>query len=255
MKHLILGVGVLACLTVPAAAHADNNMCTGAILLVPDGSAYTSTFTTDESRWFRFAAKAGRSYAVMTQNDSPTDVQGSVYIGLHGADCSATPLGENFISTYDVEPIGWDYGIGATRGSFKFSSSGGDKSVFLYVYGVVGGKYSIRIQETTLFSNWFFVGGDYMAFTLLRNTTASTVSYVINWRNSNGAIIASQTGVLTPNGSVFKNGGDFPAVLAAVSGTVDVAHTGTPDAIVASTTVLSATTGLSFDAPFLRRMR
>ena len=48
--------------------------------------------------------------------------------------------------------------------------------------------YAVRVVETTLFSNWFFVGGDYSAYTLLRNTTNVNVPYTINWRNAAGVI-------------------------------------------------------------------
>ena len=136
-----------------------------------------------------------------------------------------------------------------------------DMSVYIPVGpDLATNSFRIHVEETTLLSNWFFVGGDYYAFTLLRNTTSlitgsNGIFDRINWRNSAGAIIASENGVLPPNGSVYKNGRDYPAVLAAVSGTVEIIHDGPADAIVASTTVMSPSTGLSFDAPFIRRIR
>jgi hypothetical protein len=54
------------------------------------------------------------------------------------------------------------------------------------------------------------------------------------------------TGLSLPAGSILRS--------AAGSGTVEIVHDGPPDAIVASTTVLSPTTGLSFDAPFVKRV-
>jgi hypothetical protein len=139
-----------------------------------------------------------------------------------------------------------------------------DTAVFIAVEPeLLDSSFRLRVEETTLLSNWFFVGGDYAAFTLLRNTTSSFgpgaptlgIHYRINWRNGFGTIIASTAGMLPPNSGVYKNGRDYPAVLAAVSGTVEIIHDGPADAIVASTTVMSPSTGLSFGAPFIRRGR
>jgi hypothetical protein len=113
--------------------------------------------------------------------------------------------------------------------------------------------FQVRVIDTTLFSNWFFVGGDYAAFTLIRNTTSGAVDYTVRWRSAAGAIVGTSSGNLPGNGSVFVNARDFAGALAAGSGTVEIAHNSSGDALVASTTVLSATTGLSFDAPFMRR--
>jgi len=110
-----------------------------------------------------------------------------------------------------------------------------------------------RVVETTLFSNWFFTGGDYSAFTLLRNTTNAAANYTVNWRSGAGAIVATSSGSLPANGSVFMNARTFPALVATVSGTVEVVHNGSPDALVASSTIMSPSTGLSFDAPFMKR--
>jgi hypothetical protein len=85
------------------------------------------------------------------------------------------------------------------------------------------------------------------------NTTNTTLSYTINWRNSSGTIVATTTATLDGDDSIAIDARSFPGAFAAASGTVEIAHTGFPDAIVASTTVLSGTTGLSFDAPFMKR--
>jgi hypothetical protein len=115
-------------------------------------------------------------------------------------------------------------------------------------------QFRVRVVETTLFSDWFYVGADYSAYTLIRNSMDSGLNYVVNWRNAGGAVVAT-TGMLplAGNGTMFFDARSFAGALAVGHGSVEIAHTGPPGAISASTTVLSATTGLSFDAPFTAR--
>jgi hypothetical protein len=77
--------------------------------------------------------------------------------------------------------------------------------------------------------------------------------YTLTWRNAAGEAVATISGALGADASTYINARDVPAALASVCGTVEITHTGSPEAIVASTTVLSITTGLSFDAPFVQR--
>jgi hypothetical protein len=112
----------------------------------------------------------------------------------------------------------------------------------------------IRFIETTLFCPWFFVAGDYNAFSLLRNTTAGLISgVVVTWRGLNGTVAGSTTVAINPNSTLILNARDFvnPAVFS--NGSIEIAHTASPQAIIGSTTTLSGTTGLGFDAPFEQR--
>ena len=112
----------------------------------------------------------------------------------------------------------------------------------------------IRFMETTLFCPWFFVAGDYNAFTLLRNTTTEPIpGVVVTWRGLNGAVAGTTTVTVNANGTLILNARDFvnPGVFS--NGSIEVAHTGSPQAIVGSTTTLSGTTGLGFDALFEQR--
>jgi len=112
----------------------------------------------------------------------------------------------------------------------------------------------LRVVETTLFCPWFFVAGDYNAFTLLRNTSATDLPLVVvTWRGLNGTI-AGTTNVSVPaNGGLILNARDFvnPALFS--NGTIEVAHYGSPEQLQGSTTTLSGTTGLGFDAQFTQR--
>src|SRR5205807_3374431 len=108
----------------------------------------------------------------------------------------------------------------------------------------------IRITDTTLFCPWFFTGATYNAFSLIRNTTNSSVN--VNWyyRDANGVILLSVSTTLSANGSVSYNPVSA-ANLINVQGTIELTHNGAEGAIVANTTVLSGASGLSFDAPFV----
>lgn len=113
---------------------------------------------------------------------------------------------------------------------------------------------TLHFVETTLFCPWFFVAGDYNAFTLLRNSSATTLSgVVVTWRGLNGTVAGTMTVSVPANGGLALNARDFvnPAVFS--NGTIEVAHTGSPGQLTGSTTTLSATTGLGFDAQFTAR--
>ena len=104
-----------------------------------------------------------------------------------------------------------------------------------------------------LYAQPFVSSGDYSAFTLIRNTTSSDLHYTVNWRDGAGSIVGTIRGTLAGNGSAFVNARDVAGALAAGHGTIEIAHDSSPDAVVATTTVLSATTGLSFDTVFAKR--
>ena len=89
---------------------------------------------------------------------------------------------------------------------------------------------------------------------MLRNTTNSSLNYTVTWRNAAGAVAGTQSGTLGGNASTFFNAREVAGVLPTnASGTVEIAYTGAPGGIAANTTVLSNSSGLSFDAPFYSR--
>lgn len=121
-------------------------------------------------------------------------------------------------------------------------------------------EYTLRFVETTLWTNWFFTGGDYSSFTLLRNTTNLAVVANLRWKAASGADVGTPVLSLSipANGVVIYDARSImscpaPAACAASSGSVEVAHSGSPEAIVGSQTTLSGSTGLSFDTLFFQR--
>jgi hypothetical protein len=115
--------------------------------------------------------------------------------------------------------------------------------------------YSVRIVETTLWSSWYFVGGDYNSFLLMRNTTGSTVHFVATWRNAAGTVVGTSGTLTVPaHGGVGINAKTYITdPVTNYNGTIDIAMDGSPDALVGQMTSLSSTTGLGFDAPLFQR--
>ena len=113
---------------------------------------------------------------------------------------------------------------------------------------------SLRFVETTLFCPWFFIAGDYNAFSLIKNTSDTSLSGVrVTWYGLNGALAATTTVTIPGNGTAIINARDFVNPATFSNGSVVIAHPGSPQQITASTTTLSGTTGLGFDALFVQR--
>jgi hypothetical protein len=112
-------------------------------------------------------------------------------------------------------------------------------------------SYRFTVVETTLWTNWFFVGSDYSSYTLLRNTTATDIHATLTWRDANGTAVASESVTIAGRAIVYRDARASAA--GAIAGSVEVAHDGQREALVGSQTTLSATTGLSFDTIFMQR--
>jgi glucose/arabinose dehydrogenase len=111
--------------------------------------------------------------------------------------------------------------------------------------------HRLRVTETTLWANWWFTGGDYSSFTLVRNTSSTALNVTITWRTEAGAVAGTSSFTLQPGGVEYRDA--RATTSGALSGSVEVAHDGEPDAIVGSQTTLSAAGGLSFDSLLKRR--
>jgi hypothetical protein len=252
LRMVVVVATCLAAVLVPATASADNTSSTGAYSIVPGGPA-SEAFLSDAAgeRWYIFTATAGRSYCAETQGGVSFDTSataGRIDTVMEVYRQDATTL----ISSNDdmaTEPRGF-----VLSRVCWIPTANETNYVMVRRFGPSGAfNIRARVVETTLFSPWFFVGGDYNAFTVLRNTTGSTISFTVNWRNAAGTIVHTLSSTLPANGGTFYGARSFAGVLAAVNGTIDIAFTGSPQALIANTTVMSATTGLSFDAGFSQR--
>jgi hypothetical protein len=240
---ILLGVIVSAR---PAAA--DNTTQAEAVSLMVGQMPLLTPAITDASpeRWYKWRVRAGRSYCVeVSTGDTENNASDSTLEVLRGP--GTLLLGNDDAVT---EPDGYR----SSRICYISSTlDAAENFARVQDLGTGSHQYRIRVVETTLFSDWFYVGADYSAYTLIRNTTDASVTYRVNWRNAAGAVVATTAAPVAGNADVFFDARAFAGALAATNGSVEIAHNGSPDAIVASTTVLSPTTGLSFDAPFMRR--
>lgn len=201
------------------------------------------------SFWFKLQAVTDRSYCVEAGNfeGSFGDKLVDPSLFVYRQDTTT------FITSNDDavhEPLGF---FGA-RACWVMTLSSQTVFVRLTSSLTVNAPTTLRFVETTLFCPWFFIAGDYNSFSLIRNTSSTLLTgVVVRWRSLSGVLSASTTVNISPNGTVILNARDFvdPGVFS--SGSVEIAHTGAPDQLKGSTTTLSGTTGLGFDALFEQR--
>ena len=109
--------------------------------------------------------------------------------------------------------------------------------------------FSIRVTDTTLRSPWFFLAGDYNTFVIVTNTNGTAVHGLVHFWAPTGALLGTAAVDLPANSTVAVSGRE--AAPATSSGSISLEHDGPDGAVTASATTLSATTGLSFDSPFV----
>jgi hypothetical protein len=112
--------------------------------------------------------------------------------------------------------------------------------------------YRVRAVETADWTDWFFIGGPYSSYTLLRNTTSAAVTAQITWRGDSGAVVGTLTVAIPAHGVVYYDARTTTNGTAS-AGSVEVAHDGEPQALMGSQTTLAPATGLSFDTVFFQR--
>jgi hypothetical protein len=118
-------------------------------------------------------------------------------------------------------------------------------------------SFEFRVVESTLFSNFYLGCCGYSGYTFIKNTTTAPVSFSLSYVRAagplSGGVLASYVDTLPPNGLKYVDAATFPGNASSGVGTIEIMHSGPPDAIVATTTVVSGATGLSFDTLFIRR--
>ena len=99
-----------------------------------------------------------------------------------------------------------------------------------------------------MWANWFFTGGDYSSFTLLRNTTNGVIHATLVWRDLAGTQRGSALNITLPaGGDALYDARTQAGVGPGVSGSVEIAYDGETEGLLVSQTTLSGATGLSFD--------
>src|SRR4051794_11241208 len=88
-------LGFVFLIVFSAGARAVNTSCAASTLVVPDGSTHEGTLGAGTTRWYRFVAKAGRSYALMLENLTAADEQASIGITEVVSVCGGAPVAAN----------------------------------------------------------------------------------------------------------------------------------------------------------------
>lgn len=247
-------VGLLTGL--PLSAWAQNTSPATAVhLLVGQTPMVVTLPTATPDRYYDASVVATRSYcaeATAAETETgQTDPVLVVYLDSGGT----TPIGADTGTT--TEPKG----LTAARVCFIAPAT---QTVYIKLSPAVGAEdlaYSLRFVETTLWANWFFVGGDYSSYTLLRNTTNTAVTVDLRWRSDAGPLVATRLAQTIPaNGVLYIDARaagvlscPFPMTCTTLAGSVEVAHTASPEAIVGSQTTLASSSGLSFDTLLFQR--
>lgn len=200
-------------------------------------------------RFYRFFAASGASYHVNSApvgaNDGATEVCGIAVF----ADSACTTFIGFSSGDEDTKDLGGD-------GSSFVAAASQAHTVRIQHSGQVNAfSCATIIQETTLFSPWFFreVANGYDGFVEIRNSDTFTANgIVVTAFNSSGTATGSTTISIPGNGTALVRVSDLGAP-ATGFGSVRIATPQKPGTIVANITTLSGLTGLSFDAPFSRR--
>jgi hypothetical protein len=242
----------LATLLLGATTATANTGSANARELFP-GEAQTQEIAGESSRWYKHHLVAGRSYALLVWAPTMTPPAGQVVLEsvvyLNDGDSIAKVQYD-----LDIEPR---------------MSAGEHAAIQLKIIPTLTQMHRFRVRnlaptaatvnvmlfETTMFSPWFFhsATSGYDGYVTIRNNTANDIILTVTLFSPAGIVLAYEVLTLAPNANTFVRASAAGAVN--TSGSVQIAHLGSINAISANVTTLSPTTGLSFDAPFTPRMQ
>jgi hypothetical protein len=218
----------------PAVARGDNTACAGSWPLVPDGDAQQGTFTAaSQARWFRFAVRPNRSYAVLLEHGSPFDVQPQICsTGRIAGSCLSGPT-PSFVDRSIQEPAESTTNI-VTRFGYKAISA---TDVFFSANQCGGGTtpqdFRVRVVETTLTSPLFTTFNGFETFYRFNNPTNQNVSVTLTLIDDSGVQVASTTFTVNANSTAAtRNTGPTDLNLADnTAGQAYITYDGLPGAI------------------------
>jgi hypothetical protein len=250
-RSLLVSIAVL--LLSPVELLAQNSSPGAAFhLTVGQHDVVQNLANSSSQAWFDVELRPGRSYCASVLSSQQS---------LFGAGMTR---GDPYVTVYQSDATTWvAYNDNTVTEPSSYLQS---RTCFIWpggigTYGYIrvtqntnsANTYDVGIIETTMFCPWFFIGGDYNAFTLIRNTTDSTVNAYIIWRDSTGAIAAWTNVAIAGNGNMALNAKSYVNSAVTSSGSVEITHDASDGALKASTTSLSGTTGIGFDALFETR--
>lgn len=248
-----VSLALLCLVALPLPAMAGLNVSQPLAYPMQAGQRITETVAASTEAWFQYRLTGGHSYCVEVDNSANMASSFSGFdtrIALYDSN-GTTPLGFNNNIDSGMEPRAvWGSRICFIDASVAATSH----DVFVRVYIVNGwpGTFDLRLVETTLFGSLLYTYGDFNGSIQIRNTTSASLDFKLTFRNSAGVVIATPPAVsLAGNASVNLAAKTY--VGANVLGSIEIAHTGSSEAIAANVTSLSMSTGLSFDNPFIKR--
>jgi hypothetical protein len=229
----------------------DGSGCTNATFLFPGvGNAQTIDF--GASGDYKASVVAGRSYVVYSWAPFQDAGEGGAELDhAFYSDATCATLAQS-VSAAPKEPAVEVDGHIGDNDTIIPSFTG-----TLYIKVANNSAASVvhtAILETTIFSPWWYVGGNSNAFAEIKNTTNATVAFTLTVHGSDGIPCATTSGSLPANGNTAINLRALGSCQTAGSGSAQLAYQGAPGALVANLTTLDGLAGLSFDAPFTPQM-
>lgn len=213
------------------------------------GEKRSQTLGAGEAGYYGIVLQPDRSYAAFCWEPS---FEGQVQVGACGLDVRTS---SNVVISTDGggEPTpkgGWSVTF--------YMLHGNDAIHFLRIANqspdATTQTVSFMVLETTLASPWFFVSsiGGYDAYVEIRNQSWNPVTLTVTAWTMAPPLRPAKTLMIGPNDTAIVALSSLG--IASGSGSLTITHNAMPGTIVANTTSLSATTGLSIEAAFTPRM-
>jgi len=201
--------------------------------LVPGSRSSLTLGNASEEVWSSIESVAGRSYCARVEQGAASELRSTPTL------TAIRSNGSTFLA-----------GGSSSTACFVAPST---ETTLLRVTQADGSSrtYRLSVVESTLWANWYFTAGSYSSFTLLRNTSASSVDATVIWRAADGVVAGSESISIPAGATILRDA--RVAAPGTTSGSVEVAHNGDPQTIVGTQTTLAAATGLSFDTVTLQR--
>jgi hypothetical protein len=236
----------------PSLALADNTSCANGDFLFM-GIGRGQSITNGTPRYYKVRVVEGRSYSVYSWAPFQDTGEGGASINHVLWSNSTCTVTAGVVSSSAKEPRVDVTGHTGDNDTIIPNFTG---TMYIEVQNNGGTSYTIytAIQETTIFSPWFYVAGTNNAFAEIKNATDASIQYTLTAFGANGTACGTSSGTLAANGNTAINIRLLGTCQAAGSGSAQVAFQGPPGAVVGNITTLDATTGLSFDSPFSPRM-
>jgi hypothetical protein len=236
---------------VPLVASAQNTTFGTAATLAVSGKGKNQFYNNagNLNTFYVWFTAAGKSYCVETEGADFERTYIDTVLTVYRAD-QTTVIG----SSDDVDSPEFTNYAGSRVCYIATATESNYAKVVPFSATATPQYYNIRVVENTLYSPWFFSGGGFEAFILIKNASVVARQAVVTLYDPAGAVIATSASLSVPaNGSRnFQVSAAAPAgfgISAVVNGGVRISSTAPLGSLVANVTSLSFGQGVSFDTP------